>query len=244
MPNSPEIYNEISSPLSNIFTNSVDDIVIEIDLEEELKTCRICLETDYTDDNPLIAPCYCTGTSKYVHRNCLEKWRQTNPVNSLARKQCGECHCEYRIYREGISIPYIWNILDIIHNYNCFIFMSVLLFIYLLGPWLCNENVTPTTKNNYYLGFYHFKCETLLIGVYILINIVLHLYGMYKLNLKLSSSKLIVFLNTYLISLLICFLNPISAIILFSLWNNSLYGCYFKPFIYEGNNNEYVLNYR
>ncbi|KAG1334522.1 putative E3 ubiquitin-protein ligase march1 [Cocos nucifera] len=47
----------------------------EIDLEagqgEQLQ-CRICLETDGRD---FIAPCKCKGTSKYVHRECLDHWR-------------------------------------------------------------------------------------------------------------------------------------------------------------------------
>ncbi|KAG8092164.1 hypothetical protein GUJ93_ZPchr0012g19316 [Zizania palustris] len=34
--------------------------------------CRICLETDGRD---FIAPCRCKGTSKYVHRDCLDHWR-------------------------------------------------------------------------------------------------------------------------------------------------------------------------
>ncbi len=35
--------------------------------------CRICL-TDDEEEN-LIAPCYCKGTSRFVHRDCLDKWR-------------------------------------------------------------------------------------------------------------------------------------------------------------------------
>jgi hypothetical protein len=48
----------------------------EIDLEAggpgEQIQCRICLETDGRD---FIAPCKCKGTSKYVHRDCLDHWR-------------------------------------------------------------------------------------------------------------------------------------------------------------------------
>ncbi|RVX21168.1 hypothetical protein CK203_001859 [Vitis vinifera] len=47
----------------------------EIDLEAgqgEQIQCRICLETDGRD---FIAPCKCKGTSKYVHRECLDHWR-------------------------------------------------------------------------------------------------------------------------------------------------------------------------
>ncbi|RWW63349.1 hypothetical protein BHE74_00029479 [Ensete ventricosum] len=47
----------------------------EIDLEagpSEQFQCRICLETDGRD---FIAPCKCKGTSKFVHRECLDHWR-------------------------------------------------------------------------------------------------------------------------------------------------------------------------
>ncbi|MBA0635312.1 hypothetical protein Godav_026117, partial [Gossypium davidsonii] len=47
----------------------------EIDLEAgpaDQIQCRICLETDGRD---FIAPCKCKGTSKYVHRECLDHWR-------------------------------------------------------------------------------------------------------------------------------------------------------------------------
>jgi hypothetical protein len=39
------------------------------------KQCRICLEEDRPED--MIAPCRCKGTQKYVHRDCLDKWRYT-----------------------------------------------------------------------------------------------------------------------------------------------------------------------
>lgn len=35
--------------------------------------CRICLEESYTDVNPLICPCNCDGTMKYIHLKCLQR---------------------------------------------------------------------------------------------------------------------------------------------------------------------------
>jgi RING-variant domain/FHA domain len=34
--------------------------------------CRICLSEVYLPDNPLISPCKCTGTMKYIHLSCLQ----------------------------------------------------------------------------------------------------------------------------------------------------------------------------
>ena len=39
-----------------------------------LRECRICLDSGSTPENPLIAPCRCTGSIKYVHKSCFLKW--------------------------------------------------------------------------------------------------------------------------------------------------------------------------
>ncbi|XP_061344785.1 uncharacterized protein LOC133290650 isoform X6 [Gastrolobium bilobum] len=55
-----------------------------IDLEAgstELIQCRICFETE---GRHFIAPCKCKGTSKYVHRECLDNWRAVKVIASLA----------------------------------------------------------------------------------------------------------------------------------------------------------------
>ena len=35
--------------------------------------CRICLSESYNDENPLICPCNCDGTMKYIHLKCLQR---------------------------------------------------------------------------------------------------------------------------------------------------------------------------
>ena len=50
-------------------------------------TCRICL-----DEGELISPCLCTGTSAYVHEQCLLKW-----LNMSGRTDCEICKYEYRV---------------------------------------------------------------------------------------------------------------------------------------------------
>ena len=44
-------------------------------------TCRICL-----DEGDLIQPCNCTGTTAYVHEECLMKW-----LNISDRRDCEIC---------------------------------------------------------------------------------------------------------------------------------------------------------
>ena len=54
--------------------------------------CRICLE--HEPRGTLIAPCGCTGTSRWVHRDCLTRWMgSTN--NDENRRRCEICHVHY-----------------------------------------------------------------------------------------------------------------------------------------------------
>jgi len=57
------------------------------------KTCRICLESDYPDD--MIAPCRCKGSSRWVHRQCLDQWRIHETDRAFSK--CTECLFEYHL---------------------------------------------------------------------------------------------------------------------------------------------------
>lgn len=47
---------------------------IELETQIILNSCRICLLDDNDDLNPLISPCFCTGTMGVVHVRCLQRW--------------------------------------------------------------------------------------------------------------------------------------------------------------------------
>lgn len=59
--------------------------------ENEMYACRFCLEEGSRLD--FIAPCRCSGTSKWVHRACLDQWRSTREDKAFS--QCTECHAYY-----------------------------------------------------------------------------------------------------------------------------------------------------
>jgi len=42
--------------------------------ESSQKICRICYQENDEKDNPLIQPCLCSGSMKYIHLNCLKQW--------------------------------------------------------------------------------------------------------------------------------------------------------------------------
>ena len=67
------------------------------DNANECRECRICFEEEKIDD-PFIEPCACKGTSKYIHRSCLNTWR-TTADNNEAKTRCMECGERYIISR-------------------------------------------------------------------------------------------------------------------------------------------------
>ena len=60
--------------------------------------CRFCLESGSltSKTNPLLSPCVCRGSVKYVHKECLAKWRVTTlrPDQDLI---CPLCKTVYNI---------------------------------------------------------------------------------------------------------------------------------------------------
>ncbi|KAJ0464443.1 putative transcription factor C2H2 family [Helianthus annuus] len=101
----------------------------KIDLEagpgEEIQ-CRICLETDGRD---FIAPCKCRGTSKYVHRECLDHWRSVK--EGFAFAHCTTCKAPYHL-RVHVLADRKWRTMKFrffVTRDILFIFLSVQLVI-------------------------------------------------------------------------------------------------------------------
>ena len=51
--------------------------------------CRIC-HCESEPDAPLISPCVCSGSLKYVHQACLQQW-----IKSADTKSCELCKYDY-----------------------------------------------------------------------------------------------------------------------------------------------------
>lgn len=64
------------------------------------KICRICLDGEEEDGNPLISPCKCSGSMKHVHRECLNDWR-ISCFNPKALVGCTTCHAAFRTRYHG-----------------------------------------------------------------------------------------------------------------------------------------------
>lgn len=55
--------------------------------ETSQKICRICYLEDDMDTNPLIQPCQCSGSMKYIHLNCLKQWIGTRNCINIERSE-------------------------------------------------------------------------------------------------------------------------------------------------------------
>lgn len=62
-------------------------------------SCRICFETKENEDD-LFSPCLCSGSNQFVHRSCLNKWRQSN-YSDTASTSCPTCKYNYRIVKKN-----------------------------------------------------------------------------------------------------------------------------------------------
>lgn len=74
------------------------------------RQCRICLETDLDDQDHdhddgavWLAPCQCKGSSRFVHRHCLDTWRRSS-INPRSLTHCTTCGTVYKTRRVGVEV--------------------------------------------------------------------------------------------------------------------------------------------
>ena len=60
--------------------------------------CRICFQD--SSDNNLITPCKCKGSIQFVHRACLEEWREKS-TNKEDKVRCRICNEKYQFEGEN-----------------------------------------------------------------------------------------------------------------------------------------------
>uniref|UniRef100_A0A0K0FXP1 RING-CH-type domain-containing protein n=1 Tax=Strongyloides venezuelensis TaxID=75913 RepID=A0A0K0FXP1_STRVS len=71
----------------------------ELEIEgQSLFCCRICHSLEASKKSPLIAPCRCSGTMKYIHLSCLAKWLELSPRCLFSIPSCELCG---HIYQTG-----------------------------------------------------------------------------------------------------------------------------------------------
>ena len=76
--------------------------------------CRICLSEGPNEDDPLICPCECSGSIRYVHASCIGHWlhgrlglESGGPAYFFRHLACELCHSGYPVHFStdgGISL--------------------------------------------------------------------------------------------------------------------------------------------
>lgn len=81
---------------------------MELAVYEPIICCRYCLSDDNNSD--LVSPCRCDGTTKYVHKKCLNEWfaKKNNRIIIPGafhqfEHACEICHTPYKITFKKIN---------------------------------------------------------------------------------------------------------------------------------------------
>ncbi len=99
--NDEELKSRTSSMLSGKSFSKYNFSILKIMNDSKIfetmenKLCRICFEKE-SKKNPLISPCLCEGSIKYVHQSCLKNWINISKIKPELSK-CEICNFKYNI---------------------------------------------------------------------------------------------------------------------------------------------------
>ena len=100
------------------------------------KVCRICYGEEESEDNPLVQPCTCSGSMKYIHLNCLKTWINTSVniklesteycnIYSYKAAECELCKTTFPDFIRYKGKLYV--ILDYYNNFSSFAIFECLI---------------------------------------------------------------------------------------------------------------------
>uniref|UniRef100_A0A673VUE3 RING-type E3 ubiquitin transferase n=1 Tax=Suricata suricatta TaxID=37032 RepID=A0A673VUE3_SURSU len=93
----------------------LQESLLEEDSEEEGDLCRICQIAGGSPTNPLLEPCGCVGSLRFVHQECLKTWLKvkiTSGADLGAVKTCEMC-------RQGLLVDLDdFNVTDLYHKHQ------------------------------------------------------------------------------------------------------------------------------
>ncbi|KAL4197600.1 hypothetical protein AMTRI_Chr04g251930 [Amborella trichopoda] len=126
--------------------------------------CLICIKKAHITSSPLlirlpldfITPCKCKGTSKYVHRECLDHWRA---IKGFAFAHCTTCKSPYHL-RVHVPADRKWRTLKFCFFVNRDVIASLAYLVYLIDNYQ-NDCLRLAWGFASKVGFYY-KCGALL----------------------------------------------------------------------------------
>lgn len=65
------------------FSSPNESQLCHVSSSEDSQLCRICLVEEEPND-PLISPCNCGGTMKFIHLSCFKKWIESRTTKKIA----------------------------------------------------------------------------------------------------------------------------------------------------------------
>lgn len=194
--------------------------------------CRICLEETNVED--MISPCLCRGTSKYVHRQCLNQWINSSS-NEDVKTKCLECRFEYKHYINENSLTEN-KIICLILNHK-FIYLIISHSIAIIGYIILNNfsSFEFSLKSNvFYINNYFFS------GLFInLIQLIYYIYVRCRFNyhFKYSQQQASVIHGSIILSLILLYFIPLLTISV-----NMIIILYLLKYFYD-NKNDNLSNY-
>ena len=128
--------------------NKIENDTVDINEDEnkkKQKICRICYFEEDSKDNPLIQPCKCIGSLKYIHLKCLKHWIMTK---SCINVEEGE-YCYVFLFRNSECELCKTKFTDLISHKNKLYYL--LDFSEIFENYMLLETITVDDENNKFL---------------------------------------------------------------------------------------------
>ena len=124
----------------------IDDDKEIIKIKKQKEICRICYgEEEDEKDDPLVQPCQCSGSLKYIHLKCLKHWINTRSCTKIQSNE----YCTVFLFKE-VECEICKNKLPDLINHNG-IYHSLLDFENEYKDYLLLETLTLDECNNKFL---------------------------------------------------------------------------------------------
>jgi hypothetical protein len=126
------------------------------------KLCRICYGEEETEENPLVQPCTCSGSMKYIHLGCLKTWINTSVNIKLeSTEYCNvytykpaECELCKTTFPDFIRYKgKLYDIPDFYSDFNSFLIFECLITDKTMNKYIYVVNLDiPNNKINFGRG--------------------------------------------------------------------------------------------